>query len=156
MLDRDGGAVISRASLNWLMEVVINKSLLSNVDEPRASVLPAGVAILKAVFDQFNIDEMYVSDYALKEGLLCDTIGRLSDQDSRTRTVKLQAQHKVDSDQARRIADTANTLWKQIEGPVLPVSRTKILRWASQLHENRIKHFTLWLSPPWLLFIALR
>ena len=138
VLERDGGAVISRASLNWLMEeVVINKSLLSNVDKPRASVLPAGVAILKAVFDQFNIDEMHVSDYALKEGLLYDTIGRLSDQDSRTHTVKkLQAQHKVDTDQARRIADTANAMWKQIEGPVLPgVSRTKILRWASQLHE---------------------
>ena len=136
--DRDGGAVISKTSLNWLMEeVVTNKSLLSSVGEPRASVLPAGIAILKAVFDQLNIEEMHVSDYALKEGLLYDTIGRLSDQDSRTRTVKkLQEQHKVDMEQSGRISSTAEALWKQIDGPVLPgVSRTKILRWAAQLHE---------------------
>ena len=138
VVERDGGAVISRNSLNWLSEeVVTNKTLLAGVSQPRASVLPAGIAILKAVFDQLKLDTIHVSDYALKEGLLYDTIGRLSDQDSRNRTVKkLQEQYKVDTDQAKRVADTALTLWKQIDGPILPgVSRTKVLRWAAQLHE---------------------
>jgi exopolyphosphatase/guanosine-5'-triphosphate,3'-diphosphate pyrophosphatase len=136
--EKDGGAVISKASLDWLAgEIVVNKSLLNNVPSPRSSVLPAGIAILQAVFDQLNIDVMHVSDYALKEGLLYDTIGRLSDQDSRARTVKkLQEQYKVDTDQASRVSDTALTFWNQIDGPVLPgVSRTKILRWAARLHE---------------------
>lgn len=134
----DGGAVISRNSLNKLAaEILTNKAILANVPEPRASVLPAGIAILQAVFDQLKIDVMHVSDYALKEGLIYDTIGRLSDQDSRNRTVrKLQEQYKVDTDQGARVADTALALWKQVDGPILPgVSRTKILRWAAQLHE---------------------
>ncbi len=138
VVERDGGAVISKKSLKWLYEEVItNKSLLSGVAAPRASVLPAGIAILQAVFDQLKIDTMHVSDYSLKEGLLYDTVGRLSDQDSRARTVKkLQEQYKVDVDQAKRVASTAQYLWKQIDGPVLPgVSRTKVLRWAAQLHE---------------------
>lgn len=138
VVEKDGGAVISKASLNWLAdEVVNNKSLLSSVPAPRSTVLPAGIAILKAVFDELKIEEMHVSDYALKEGLIYDTIGRLSDKDSRTQTVKkLQEQYKVDIDQAKRVADTAHNLWKQIEGPVLPgVSRSKVLRWAAQLHE---------------------
>lgn len=138
VVERDGGAVISKASLEWLFaEIASNRKVLSSVPAPRASVLPAGIAILKAVFDQLGIETMHVSDYALKEGLVYDTIGRLSDQDSRKRTVrKLQEQYKVDIEQASRVADTALTLWKQIEGPLLPgVSRTKILRWAAQLHE---------------------
>ena len=138
VVDRDGGAVISKASLDWLAEeIFINKNLLASVAEPRSSVLPAGIAILRAVFDQLNVDVMHVSDYALKEGLLYDTIGRLSDQDSRNTTVKkLQEHYKVDVDQAARVADTALYLWKQIEGPKLPgISRPKILRWAAQLHE---------------------
>jgi len=138
VVERDGGAVISKNSLKWLYDqVVTNKSLLSGVAAPRASVLPAGIAILQAVFDQLKIDTMHVSDYSLKEGLLYDTVGRLSDQDSRARTVKkLQEQYKVDIDQAKRVATTAQYLWKQIDGPVLPgVSRTKVLRWAAQLHE---------------------
>ena len=138
VVERDGGAVISKNSLTWLAgEILDNKSLLSGVPGPRASVLPAGIAILRAVFDQLKIDTMHVSDYALKEGLLYDTIGRLSDQDSRSRTVKkLQEQYKVDVDQATRVADTALMLWRQIDGPVLPgVSRSKVLRWAAQLHE---------------------
>lgn len=138
VVDRDGGAVISKASLHWLAEEILtNKSILDSVPSPRASVLPAGIAILKAVFDQLKVEVMHVSDYALKEGLLYDTVGRLSDQDSRARTVKkLQEQYKVDIEQATRVANTAIYLWKQIDGPVLPgVSRTKILRWAAQLHE---------------------
>jgi len=138
LVDKDGGAVISRNSLNWLHEEIFNnKALLASVPGPRASVLPAGIAILRAVFEQLKIDTLHVSDYALKEGLLYDTVGRLSDQDSRNRTVKkLQEQYKVDIDQAKRVADTAQYLWKQIDGPVLPgVSRTKVLRWSAQLHE---------------------
>jgi len=136
--EKDGGAVISKASLNWLAEEILtNKSILASVPSPRSSVLPAGIAILRAIFDQLKIDVMHVGDYALKEGLLYDTIGRLSDQDSRTRTVKkLQEQYKVDIDQATRVSETALALWKHIEGPLLPgVSRSKILRWAAQLHE---------------------
>ncbi|MFN0001677.1 MAG: exopolyphosphatase [Pseudohongiellaceae bacterium] len=135
---RDGGAVISSGSLAWLYaEILSNKSVLLNVPEPRRSVLPAGIAILKALFDQLKLDSIHVGDAALKEGLLYDIIGRLSDHDSRADTViSLQRKYHVDIDQAERVANTALYFWKNIDGPSLPrVSRTKILAWAAQLHE---------------------
>lgn len=135
---RDGGAVITAASLDWLAdEILSNKAVLLEVPELRRSVLPAGIAIMKAIFDQLKLDSMHVGDAALKEGLLYDSIGRFSDHDSRFGTVKnLQERYQVDQDQAERVAQTALALWRQIDGPQLPrVSRTKVLKWAAQLHE---------------------
>jgi exopolyphosphatase/guanosine-5'-triphosphate,3'-diphosphate pyrophosphatase len=135
---RDGGAVISAASLDWLAgEVQKSRSVLKNMPELRRSVLPAGIAILKAIFDQLKLDRMHVGDAALKEGLLYDSIGRLADHDSRVATVRnLQERYKVDEAHAGRVAQTALALWRQVDGPLLPrVSRTKILAWAAQLHE---------------------
>lgn len=135
---RDGGALISEVSLEWLSaEIFDNKVTLTKFPGLRRSVLPAGLAILKAVFDQLKLETMHVGDAALKEGLLYDSIGRLSEHDYRAETVrKLQVQYKIDQDQAERVEETALEFWKQIEGPVLPgVSRTKILAWAAQLHE---------------------
>ncbi len=137
-MDKDGGAVISRASLDQVVrDLLSNRKILRQVPALRRTVLPAGIAILKAVFDQLQIESMHVGDYALKEGLLFDTIGRLSDHDSREVTIqKLVQQYNVDIDHARRVADTAVKFWRQIDGPSLPgVSRTKILRWAALMHE---------------------
>lgn len=136
--EKDGGAVITKSSLEWLVgEMVSNRSRLANVPELRRSVLPAGIAILQAIFDQLRLDTMHVGDAALKEGLLFDTIGRMSDHDSREQTVRnLQLQYKVDLDQAARVASTAQYFWSQVNGPILPgVSRTKVLNWAALLHE---------------------
>ncbi len=137
-LPKDGGAVISKSSLDQLFnDLVKDKKILQNVPELRRDVLPAGTAILKAVFDQLQLESMHVGDAALKEGLLFDTIGRLSDKDSRSDTIKkLQQQYNVDTDHAQRVARTSIALWKQIRSPVLTgVSRSKILRWAAELHE---------------------
>jgi exopolyphosphatase / guanosine-5'-triphosphate,3'-diphosphate pyrophosphatase len=135
---RDGSAVITANSLDWLSaEVTANKSILANVPELRRTVLPAGISILKAVFDQLKLESIHIGDYALKEGLLYDSIGRFSDHDSRISTVRaLQERYKIDVDQGERVAQTALHLWKNIDGPQLPgVSRTKVLAWAAQLHE---------------------
>jgi len=135
---RDGGAVITAASLDWLCREIFNsKAFFNDLPSLRRSVLPAGLAILKAVFDQLKLDKLHVGDAALKEGLLYDSIGRLSDHDSRVVTVrKLQEKYQTDQDQAARVEKTALALWQQIEGPLLPgVSRTKVLSWAARLHE---------------------
>lgn len=136
--ERDGGAVIKRDSLRWLeQEVLNNKATLDSVPALRKSVLPAGIAILQAIFDQLKIETMHVADAALKEGLLYDTIGRLTDHDTRRRSVrKLQEKYQVDINHGDRVANMALSLWKQIDGPNLPgVSRSKIVKWAAQLHE---------------------
>ncbi|MGA0806264.1 MAG: exopolyphosphatase [Pseudohongiellaceae bacterium] len=135
---RDGGAVITAASVEWLSrEIFNNKATFNDLPSLRRSVLPAGLAILKAIFDQLKLDKLHVGDAALKEGLLYDSIGRLSDHDSRIVTVhKLQEKYQIDMDQAARVERTALALWQQIDGPPLPgVSRTKVLSWACRLHE---------------------
>jgi exopolyphosphatase/guanosine-5'-triphosphate,3'-diphosphate pyrophosphatase len=135
---RDGGAVITAGSIEWLSQAIFGSEVsIRDLPGPRRSVLPAGLAILKAVFDQLKVDKFYVGDAALKEGLLYDSIGRISDHDSRIVTVrKLQEKYRIDRDQAARVEKTALALWEQIEGAPLPgVSRTKVLSWAAQLHE---------------------
>ena len=138
--ESDGGAVITRGSLEKLWtkiaqgeEVFGTKSL----PKQRQDVLPPGVSILLAVFDQFKIDKIQVADATLKEGLIYDTLGRFANHDSRVETVnQLLAQYHIDEQQAQRVAACALHFWRQAKGPDLPgVSRSKILTWAAQLHE---------------------
>lgn len=135
---RDGRAVITHASLQALArDLIANRVDLDDVPAARRSVLPAGIAILSAVFDLFELDNIHVEDAALKEGLLWDIIGRQGREDARFVTVaKLQEHYKVDMQQAARVAGTALRFWRRLDAPVLPrVSRTKLLTWAAQLHE---------------------
>jgi exopolyphosphatase/guanosine-5'-triphosphate,3'-diphosphate pyrophosphatase len=135
---KDGGAVITSASLQALgQDLLANRILLDDVPAARRSVLPAGVAILQAVFDLFELDNIHVEDAALKEGLLYDIIGRQGQEDARFVTVaKLQKHYKVDLVQSQRVQTTALAFWRKLSTPPLPrVSRTKLLTWAAQLHE---------------------
>lgn len=135
----DGGAVIQNESLAGLWREVSNNSdkVLKELPKLRRDVLPAGIAILKAVFDELQIAKLHVADATLKDGLIFDTIGRLSNEDARHSAVaKLQSQYRVDTAQAERVSQCAVTFWQHIEGLPLPgVSRTKILAWAAKLHE---------------------
>lgn len=136
--EHDGGAVITQASLQRLArDLQANKVDLNSVAAARRTVLPAGIAILMAVFDVLALENIHVEDAALKEGLLYDIIGRQGHEDARFTTVgKLQDHYKVDVAQAERVSRTAMNFWKRLQGPLLPrVSRTKILTWAAQLHE---------------------
>lgn len=135
----DGGAIIRAASLRELSAEMIENSekTLQSMPKLRKDVLPAGIAVLRAIFDQLKLDKIHVADASLKEGLIYDTIGRFHNVDARYAAVaKLQGQYNIDQAQAERVARTAITFWRQIYAPDLPgVSRTKILTWAAQLHE---------------------
>lgn len=138
--DADGGAVITRGSLEKLWTRVAkgeDYTAGKSLPKQRQDVLPAGVAVLLAIFDQLKIDKVHVADATLKEGLIYDTLGRFDNHDSRVETVnKLLEQYHIDEQQARRVAKCAQHFWKQAHGPELPgVSRSKILTWAAQLHE---------------------
>ena len=134
----DGGATITRETLRHLAQNVIKVGITStNLQSLRKDVLPAGIAILQAIFDELKLDKIHVADATLKEGLIYDTIGRFSDKDIRAVTVNnLKKNYNIDEHQAKRVSKTAVYFWKQIDSPALPgVSRTKILKWAAQLHE---------------------
>ncbi|MDZ7922957.1 MAG: Ppx/GppA phosphatase family protein [Marinagarivorans sp.] len=135
----DGSAVISAKSLNQLMDDIKRDGALhkGNFAKQRRAVLPAGIIILKAIFDVLELETIHISDATLKEGLIYDTLGRLSDDDARAHSViKLQQQYRVDNEHAARVRQLSLHLWRQLEGPTLPgVSRTKLLGFAAELHE---------------------
>ncbi len=139
LMENDGGSVITRATLIRMIEETIQERQFSssNVPKLRRDVLPAGLAILQAIFDGLKLDTLHVADATLKEGLIYDTLGRFTNHDARIETVNgLMEQHGIDMKQAKRVSTCAKNLWQQIKGPNLPgVSRTKILVWAAQLHE---------------------
>ena len=127
---------------------------LTAVDEQRAPVFAGGVAIVSALFDALGVDEMTVSDGALREGLLHDLLGRVHAQDIRETTVEdLMRRYHVDAAHARRVADTACRMfdaapWPALRGlgtgaeadaagvSALPRSAAeRLLRWGAMLHE---------------------
>lgn len=138
--DRDGGAVISRQGLNHLVESCIERGGLPTCDLPdlRRQVLPAGMVILQAIFDELGLEKIHIADATLKEGLIYDTLGRISDHDMREATIKgLLTQHKIDAEQADRVKKTALHFWSKTKGSnkLAGVSRRRMLKWAALLHE---------------------
>lgn len=113
---------------------------LAGLKEERRPVLIGGLAILMATFIELNIEHMQVSQNALREGLILDTLGRLHDEDIRETSVHaMQQWMKVDTEQADMVAKTAKSLYKQSHNIWNLHSDSyefhRILRWASQLHE---------------------
>jgi len=53
------------------------------MDEKRADIIPAGIIILKTIFDLLNIQEMTISNYALREGIIIDTLQKHSSESNK-------------------------------------------------------------------------
>jgi exopolyphosphatase/guanosine-5'-triphosphate,3'-diphosphate pyrophosphatase len=110
---------------------------LPGLSDERKAVFPGGVAVLSACFRNIEIQEMRVSDYALREGALYDLIGRVQHSDPREASVAaLAKRYGVDVEQAERVRATAlrgfaqvNTAWG------LGDQLRELLGWAAQLHE---------------------
>jgi exopolyphosphatase / guanosine-5'-triphosphate,3'-diphosphate pyrophosphatase len=116
----------------------VDELSLKGLSERRAQVWPGGLSILAELLKTFRIEEMKVSDGALREGLLYDLLGRLQHEDARERTIMAMAsRYQIDSEQADRVAETAQKLLAQCGdswGHSRDLSR-KMLDWASRLHE---------------------
>jgi exopolyphosphatase/guanosine-5'-triphosphate,3'-diphosphate pyrophosphatase len=110
---------------------------LAGLSAERKSVLPGGVAVLKAAFNQLKIDKMTVSDGALREGLLYDLLGRIRHDDERERAVLAMARrYHVDEAQTDRIIVMLDQLFEQVaEVWQLKEKHRHSLYWAARLHE---------------------
>jgi exopolyphosphatase/guanosine-5'-triphosphate,3'-diphosphate pyrophosphatase len=74
----------------------------------RAPVLPGGLAIMKAVFDELGIEAMKVSEGALRHGVLYDLLGRVEHRDMREVTVaQFMRRYHVDNAHAERLKNLA-------------------------------------------------
>jgi exopolyphosphatase/guanosine-5'-triphosphate,3'-diphosphate pyrophosphatase len=128
-LDRLKGALLDAGGDDGLT--------IAGIGEDRRPVLAAGLAILRSVFVELEVDRMEVADGALREGLLYDLIGRDQREDVRHTSVDaMQGRFDVDREQAGRVAKTARALattlgWEASDG----FDPMCYLRWAAQLHE---------------------
>ncbi len=104
----------------------------------RARVLPGGLAILSALFNALQIEQLQISEAALREGLLYEMEARMQHHDIRERTAtSLIERYHVEPDQAARVQAMALTLYQhcktawQLSGNKLK----PLLNWAASLHE---------------------
>ncbi|WP_299015672.1 exopolyphosphatase [uncultured Photobacterium sp.] len=135
--------IITSKRLNQLTDKILSYKTAKDLEfqglsDDRKPVFAAGVAILSAVFSSLKIEQMSYSDGALREGLLYEMEDRFRHSDIRTRTADaMAAQYHVDMEQAKRVKDTAEMLYSQIEPqPGLAKSElSTLLGWGALLHE---------------------
>jgi len=111
---------------------------LDGLSNERRPVFSGGVAVLRAVFKALHIEQMQVSDMALREGLLYDMLGRIHHEDVREGSVRaLCRRYEVDMEQAGRVERTARALFAQVAGPwgLQGGEYVEVLGWAARLHE---------------------
>lgn len=135
--------LITREALDKTVDLLIRTGRIDAIDFPglredRRPVFAGGVAVLAGVFDSLGIEAMETSEYALREGLVYDLLGRLADKDVRTRSVEAMADrygvdrahaHEVERS-ALKLLDQIHAAWR-IDKPVA----ARLLRWAALLHE---------------------
>lgn len=116
----------------------VDRLHLKGLRPDRAKVLPGGVAILQAVFDSLDIQQMVVSSGAMREGLLYDLLGRVRHRDARDRTIqRFIAQYHVDKAQADRVKSCALALLEQVAESwgLDPDWGGGLLSWSADLSE---------------------
>lgn len=123
----------------------INDIKLNGLKEDRIPIIVGGIAILIAIFEELNISRMTVADGALREGVMYDLVGRITNHDLRELAVKkLKQKTCIDIIQSNRVSSltldiyttiinkskTNNNITKNINQEKL-----KLLQWASELYE---------------------
>jgi len=133
---------ITRAGLSELIERLIDVGLISRVrlpglSEDRRPVFLGGVAALWACFEALDLETLRVSEYAMREGLLYDSLGRFHQQDPRERSMHaLAKRYSVDQAQALRVQSTALKLFNQVSAAwKLGEEAGETLRHATLVHE---------------------
>jgi exopolyphosphatase/guanosine-5'-triphosphate,3'-diphosphate pyrophosphatase len=111
---------------------------LDGLRADRIPVLPGGLAIMSAVFKEFELERMVFSEGALRLGVLYDLLGRYHHEDLREATVEhFMRRYEVDRPQADRVSRTALALLSQLmpKGAAGDEDDARTLLWASRLHE---------------------
>ncbi len=141
-----GEGRISNESMERIASILIqegnaNTSKISGLRSDRRPILPGGLALMMAVFDEFGTDKMRYCDGALREGALYDLMGRSAGHDMRRITVSQMAQrYAIDHTHADRLTKTALDLFDQVtkevdEDGLEPGERRQTLDWGCRLAE---------------------
>lgn len=116
----------------------IDKVNFDSLSKERKPVFAGGLVVLQAIFEEFGIKQMMISDGGLREGLLFDLSGRIHHQDMRDRTVNsLMRRYHVDFKHAENIKKTAFKILDKVS-KVCKINSdlaNQFLVWAIDLHE---------------------
>lgn len=112
---------------------------LPNLSIERRPVFMGAVAIVYATLNTLNIQQMTVSDGALREGLVYDLLGRIYNEDIRSQTSRIIAErYHTDQRHAEQLKETIRHMVAQLDDhPCFadnPAS-LQFLEWAAELHE---------------------
>jgi exopolyphosphatase/guanosine-5'-triphosphate,3'-diphosphate pyrophosphatase len=134
---------LTRAGLEKLRSLLLKSEKadpdrIAGLRPNRAPVLPGGVAILSAAFEELGLDSMKVSAAALRHGVLYDLLGRVQHRDMREATVaQFMRRYRVDAAQAERVKQLSLTVYDALT----PGSEREddadrlMLEWAARLAE---------------------
>ncbi|MFU8876888.1 MAG: exopolyphosphatase [Wenzhouxiangellaceae bacterium] len=151
---------ITRAGVEWMAERILKAGHVEKVDLPgvsarRQPVIAGGVVVLQACMRTLDIEQIEVSPFALREGLLYNLVGRLEHRDPRDKTVDAMAERfGADHSQAGRVGDFALCAFEQIsEQFQLRRIHRDLLDWSCRLHELglAISHSHYQLHSAWLV-----
>lgn len=134
---------ITRVGMNKLKERIIRSGRVVPEELPgikldRADVLPGGLAIMSALFDELNIETMQTGDGALRLGVLYDLLGRDDQHDKRNESVlQFMKRYHIDAHQARRVREAALAFFDSIlsDDQEEHTDLRRALGWAADLHE---------------------
>jgi exopolyphosphatase/guanosine-5'-triphosphate,3'-diphosphate pyrophosphatase len=136
-------ALITRDGLDKLRTLLIKTGDLEQLEieglrADRIAILPGGLAIMTAAMSELELDELEISDGALRQGVLYDLLGRVTHHDMREATVReFCRRYHVDAAQSERVAELAvqihSQLMRQEAGPA--EADALLLSFAAGLHE---------------------
>lgn len=134
---------VTAQALKKLKQKALSFKTIEDIDidglsERRKPVFIGGLAVLLACFKALAIEEILVSPFALREGLLQDLLGRLEHRDPRDKAVKaLMSRFAVDPAQVTRVQKTALNLFDSVAGNTTTnEAHRRMLSWATELHET--------------------
>lgn len=142
--NQQSGGTITRDGLRWLKEKVLKAGSFKDLGLPgvrgdRVPVLPGGLAIMNAVFEELDLDTMHVADTALRDGVLRDLLGRTFHEDIRDATVtQFAKRYHVDHAQVARVEALSLPFYAAVDDErddELRFQRRQSLEWACRLHE---------------------
>lgn len=133
---------IDLPGLHKLRDRLLTFNSLDAIDIPgikadRRHILPSGLAILIAIFEQLGIKTAHYSDGAMREGILYDLLGRHVHEDVRERSIlAMMNRYSVDTAQAERVLQSALKAFNQVKKDWdLGEYCREWLRWSALSHE---------------------
>lgn len=141
LLNPGGESGITRVGLDRLCTLLVKAGSAENLDlkgvkGDRLPVLPGGIAIMSAVFDELGIEKMTYADGALRLGVLYDLLGRFHHHDMRDSTVaQFRRRYQVEGEQVERVEATALSALNQLTAGAPKEDEVQFLAWACRLHE---------------------